>query len=75
MIKTYVFEFTATVTKEVDIPEGLSEDSAAFESMMDTIGMEMDLSEAETEFTYYPESLLNEMDWDIEPETEPSLLS
>lgn len=75
MIKTYVFEFVATVTKEVDIPEGLSEDSAAFESMMDTIGMEMDLSEAETEFTYYDEMLVKDLDWYIEPETEPSLLS
>lgn len=72
MIKTYVFEFTATITKEIDIPDGVDENSPAFEAMLDTIGMEMDLSEVETEFNCYDESLLH---LESEPETEPSLLS
>ena len=73
MTKNYVFEFIVTVTKEIEIPDGLSEDSKEFELLMDTVGMEMDLSEYPSDFTYYPQG----WDWDdiFSPETEPSQLS
>lgn len=70
MIKPYIFVFSAVVTKNIEIPDGMNEDGLAFEDLILSEAKHIDVNEFADLEDCFPEDEL-----ESEPVAEPSLLS